>query len=124
MVISWIKCSLTSTGLIQAESGSGPWLQVSTETVLNGTQYDVASLQVELSNGSAAWTSATLELKWANRDVGTGPWYAHTTPATIATGDHIASKIEIEGQYLGLICTAAEAGVFVDVYLHLRKVRS
>jgi hypothetical protein len=122
MVLVWTKCSLTTAGLIQGESAPGsPWLQVLTNIEIGGETYELATLQVELSNGSAAWTSATLELKWANRDTGTGPWYPFDTPATIATGSRVASNVPVEGQFLGLICTAAESGVLVDVYLHLRK---
>jgi hypothetical protein len=122
MVLVWTKCSLTTAGLIQGESAPGsPYETVLTNIEIGGEVYEVATLQVELSNGSAAWTSATLELKWANRDVGVGPWYQFATPATIATADHVASNVPVEGQYLAVICTAGESGVLVDIYLHLRK---
>jgi hypothetical protein len=122
MVIQWIKCSLTHTGVIQPEAqpGEPTWSQTITPTEIDGVQYDIASIQVEPWDNSA-WSSGKVQLKWANRPDGPGPWYAYSPAVELTHTAKTAEQIDIYGQFLAVICTTAESGIFVNVYLHLRK---
>ena len=122
MVLFFPKCSVANTGLVQCESGPANWVQAITPTNIEGVQYDKATLQAEQWDGTT-WSTAKIEVRWANRNVGTGPWYAYSPAAEVThvAANHVFTDIEIKGEYLALICTTAESGVFLDLYLHLRK---
>lgn len=122
MLFTFPKVSVETTGLVQCESGPSNWVQAIVPTIINGVQYDEASLQAEQWDGTS-WATAKIEVKWANRNVGTGPWYSYSPAAEVThvAANHVFTDISIKGEFLALICTAAESNVFLDLYLHLRK---